>query len=68
MIRIILTVGVVVVVVGIGVTIWITGTRPVPSTATREFFSAPQDYPTEGGQEMQPRWRRTGGTDDAQAN
>ena len=56
MIRIALIAIVVVAVISIGVTIWITGTRSVPSSASRDFFAVPQDYPTEGGQVMAPRF------------
>lgn len=68
MIRIALIAIVVVAVISIGVTIWITGTRSVPSTASRDFFSVPQHYPTESGQEMQPRWGDSEEASDAPSN
>lgn len=68
MIRVVLIAIVVVAVISIGVATWITGTSPVPSTASPDFFAIPQDYPTEGGQEMQPRWNGTQEASDGPAN
>lgn len=68
MIRVALIAIVVVAVISIGVTIWITGTRSVPSTASRDFFAVPRDYPTDGGQKMRPRFGQTEEAGDAPAH
>ena len=45
---------VMVAVIGIGATLWINVIRtPAPGG---DFFAVPQEYPLNGGQELQPRW------------
>lgn len=68
MIRIVLIAVVVVTVVSIGVSVLITSMGRLPSTASRDFFAVPQDYPTESGQEMQPLWGDTQEASDGPAN
>lgn len=57
---------VVVAVIGIGATLWINVIRtPVPGG---DFFAVPQEYPLNGGQELQPRWNASEEATDAPAN
>lgn len=56
---------VMVAVIGIGATLWINVSRaPAPG----DFFAAPQEYPTNGGHELQPRWNASEEAADATAN
>lgn len=62
-----LVVGIVMVaVIGIGATLWINvGRAPAPGG---DFFAVPQEYPTRGGQELQPRWNASEEAADAPAH
>lgn len=66
MTRLLLVAIVVVAIVGIGATVWINGSRsPAPGG---DFFAVPQEYPTSGGQELQPRWDAGRGLADESSN
>ena len=53
-------------VIGICATLWINvGRAPAPGG---DFFAVPQDYPTRGGQELQPRWNASEEAADAPAH
>jgi Ti type entry exclusion protein TrbK len=54
--KIIVIAALVVTVVGAGAGLWIVSSRENATESGREFFSAPRDYDTTGGQEMRPRW------------
>ena len=54
MTRLVLVAIVVVAVIGIGATLWVNVIRP-PAPGG-DFFAVPREYPTSGGQELQPRW------------
>jgi hypothetical protein len=57
---------VVVAVIGVGATLWINVSRsPVPGG---DFFAVPQEYPTSGGQDLQPNWNASKEAADAPAN
>jgi len=57
---------VMVAVIGIGATLWINVGRAPASGG--DFFAVPQEYPTRGGQELQPRWNASEEAADAPAN
>lgn len=66
MTRLVLVAIVVVAVTGIGAVVWIKiGRAPVPDG---DFFAVPKEYPTSGGQELQPRWDAGEEVSDAPAN
>jgi hypothetical protein len=53
-------------VIGIGATVWIAVSRaPAPGG---DFFAIPPEYPTSGGQELQPRWDTDEGVADEPSN
>ena len=52
--------------IGIGATLWINVSRG--PTRGGDFFAVPEEYPTNGGQEMQPRWNASEEAADAPAN
>ena len=57
---------VVVAVIGIGATLLINVSRaPAPGG---DYFAIPQEYPSSGGQELQPRWKASEEAADAPAN
>lgn len=53
-------------VIGIGATLWIAVSR-APAHGG-DFFAIPQEYPTSGGQELQPRWDAGEGVADEPSN
>lgn len=57
---------VMVAVIGIGATLWINVSR-APALGG-DFVAIPQEYPSSGGQELQPRWSASEETADAPAN
>lgn len=66
MTRLILVALVVVAIIGIGAVLWINLSRaPAPDG---DFFAVPEEYPTSGGQELQPRWDAGEEATDAPAN
>ena len=66
MTRLVLIAIVVVAVIGIGATLWIAVSRtPAPGG---DFFAVQQEYPLNGGQELQPRWNASEEAADATAN
>lgn len=68
MTRIIVIAVLVVSVVGIGTGLWVVSSRESSMEAGREFFNAPQDYDTSGGQQMRPRWGDQEGAGDGAAD
>ena len=68
MTRIALIAIIAVAVVGIGVALLINAGDALPSTAGGDFFAVPQEYPTSGGQAIQPRWNTSEETAHAPAN
>ena len=66
MTRLVLVAIVMVAVIGIGATLWINVSRaPAPGG---DFFAVPEEYPTRGGQELQPNWDASEEGADAKAN
>ena len=66
MTRFVLLAIVAIAVIGIGATVWINVSRAPASGG--DFFAVPEEYPTSGGQEMQPRWNTSEEAADAPAN
>jgi hypothetical protein len=64
--RLILVVLVVVAAIGTGTVLWINLSRaPAPDG---DLFAVPEEYPTSGGQDLQPRWDAGEEATDAPAN
>ncbi len=68
MTRVVLVAVVAVASIGISITLWISNRQQAPSAPGANFLETPRDYPTTGGQEMQPRWKASEGAADAAAN
>lgn len=66
MTRLVVVAIVMVAVIGIGATLWINLGRAPASGG--DFFAVPQEYPTRGGQELQPRWNASEEAADAPEN
>lgn len=66
MTRIVLAAIVAVAIIGIGATLWINVSRaPAPGG---DCLAVPPEYPTSGGQELQPRWDAGEGVADEPSN